>query len=143
MNETIRKFGYPDTLVAEYNHWVVLLRQKQITACCLVLACKETAQSLPDVSEPAFRELKKAAHGIETTLRRCMNFEKINYVILMMVDKEVHFHVIPRHSTPRIVASQSFNDPGWPKHPDFNSVNELNSDQLAKLRSFIRENWTD
>ena len=31
MNETIRKFGYPETLVKEYTHWVVLLRPKQPT----------------------------------------------------------------------------------------------------------------
>jgi hypothetical protein len=29
MNETIRKFGYPDTLIHAYDHWVVLLRRSR------------------------------------------------------------------------------------------------------------------
>ena len=36
MNDTIVKFGYPWTLLAEYDRWVVLLRQKQVTAGSMV-----------------------------------------------------------------------------------------------------------
>ena len=38
MNVTMQKFGYPDTLIAEYDHWVVLLRPSQVTLGSLVLA---------------------------------------------------------------------------------------------------------
>ncbi len=38
MNETIQRFGYPATLVAEYEHWLVLLRPAQATLGSLVLA---------------------------------------------------------------------------------------------------------
>ncbi len=38
MNKTIVRFGYPATLVAEYEHWVVLLRPEQPTLGSLVLA---------------------------------------------------------------------------------------------------------
>jgi hypothetical protein len=31
MNATIEKFGWPATLVAEFDHWVVLLRPAQPT----------------------------------------------------------------------------------------------------------------
>src|SRR3546814_2464599 len=31
MNDTILKFGYPATLIREYEHWVVLLRPAQLT----------------------------------------------------------------------------------------------------------------
>ena len=37
-NATILKFGYPDTLIAEYPDWFVLLRPQQVTAGALVLA---------------------------------------------------------------------------------------------------------
>lgn len=30
-NETILKFNYPDSLIREYDHWVVLLRPAQVT----------------------------------------------------------------------------------------------------------------
>ena len=38
MNETIRKFGYPATLVREFEHWLVLARPAQPTLGSLVLA---------------------------------------------------------------------------------------------------------
>src|SRR5690606_24257005 len=40
MNATIAKFGHPATLIAEYAHWVVLLRPAQPTLGALVLAAK-------------------------------------------------------------------------------------------------------
>ena len=43
MNPTIEKFGYPATLVREFEHWVVLLRPAQVTLGSLVLAAKSDA----------------------------------------------------------------------------------------------------
>lgn len=40
MNATIEKFGYPATLIAEFDHWLVLLRPAQPTLGSLVLAAK-------------------------------------------------------------------------------------------------------
>ena len=34
--DTMLKFGYPDSLVHEYAHWVVLIRPKQVTMGALV-----------------------------------------------------------------------------------------------------------
>ena len=31
MNETARKFGYPASMVGDYDHWLVLLRPAQVT----------------------------------------------------------------------------------------------------------------
>ena len=49
-NQTMLRFGYPDSLVAEAEHWVVLLRPQQVTAGCLILACKEDARSLGKIT---------------------------------------------------------------------------------------------
>ena len=43
INETMRKFGYPQTLIREYDHWVVLLRPAQVTLGSLILAAKGEA----------------------------------------------------------------------------------------------------
>ncbi|HEX8620923.1 MAG TPA: HIT family protein, partial [Allosphingosinicella sp.] len=43
MNETIRGFGHPMTLIADYTHWVVLLRPAQPTLGSLILAAKGEA----------------------------------------------------------------------------------------------------
>ena len=37
-NQTAVRFGYPHTLIREYEHWFVLLREPQATLGSLVLA---------------------------------------------------------------------------------------------------------
>ena len=96
INPTIAKFGYPGTLVREYEHWVVLLRPQQVTAGSLVLAAKSDATAYGDLPAEAFAEQGHIVAEIEATLRKSIDYERINYLMLMMVDPNVHFHVIPR-----------------------------------------------
>ena len=46
MNETILRFGHPATLVAEYRHWLVLLRPARPPLGSLVLAARSEATAL-------------------------------------------------------------------------------------------------
>lgn len=117
MNETIRKFGYPDTLIHAYDHWVVLLRPQQVTLGAMVLACTEPVQTFHEVSAAGFAELRQVIGDIEHAARALTRYEKINYLMLMMVDPDVHFHVIPRYPQPITFAGLSFADAGWPGPP--------------------------
>jgi diadenosine tetraphosphate (Ap4A) HIT family hydrolase len=65
VNETILRFGYPDTLVAEYRHWLVLLRPQQPTLGSLVLAAAGDFTSFSDLPEEAFAELRGAVSDLE------------------------------------------------------------------------------
>ena len=49
-NATMRKFGYPTTLIRDYAYWVVLLRNDQVTLGSLVVAEKSPATSLSAVA---------------------------------------------------------------------------------------------
>ena len=99
MNPTIHKFGYPASLVREYDHWVVLLRPAQVTLGSLVLAAKSDAPAYSALPPEAFAEQAPSSWPIsKQALQRSAPIEKINYLMLMMVDREVHFHVIPRYS---------------------------------------------
>src|SRR3712207_2546008 len=117
MNETIVRFGYPDTLIADYRHWLVLLRPAQPTLGSLVLAAKSDATALSDLAPEAFSEMHRAIGDIEAALRRAVAFQKINYLMLMMVDPHVHYHVIPRYAGERTGAGLTIADSGWPKVP--------------------------
>ena len=138
MNDTMRKFGYPDTLVREYRHWVVLVRTDQITAGSLVMACKEGAQRLSDVTQAAYSEMKTVIADIEAALRTAFAYEKINYLALMMVDKEVHFHVVPRYSQAVEAFGMTFADAGWPGVPALADAVSLNDEQMAAMREKVR-----
>ena len=68
MNATIRKFGYPETLIREYGHWVVLLRPAQLTLGSLILGAKSDATDFGDLPPQAFAELKQATRDIAAAL---------------------------------------------------------------------------
>ncbi|HIN21132.1 MAG TPA: HIT family protein [Rhodospirillales bacterium] len=139
----MRAFGHPDSLVREYDHWVVLVRPKQVTLGALVMACKERAQSFGAVSREAFREHERVVRDIEQGLKAFSAFEKINYLMLMMVDKEVHYHVLPRYSETRNFEGVDYPDPGWPAVPDLTSGPVLEGESLAAMVAGIRGGWPD
>ena len=116
-NATMTKFGYPQTLIRDYRHWVVLLRGKQATLGALVLVCKDPAKAFGDISPAAFAELQRATGDIEAGLSAFRKYEKINYLMLMMVDPDVHFHVLPRYAETQNFAGTDYPDKGWPAVP--------------------------
>lgn len=139
MNATIQKFGYPETCVKELERWVILLRPQQITLGALVLACTEQATAFSGLSSEAFTELREVTGHIERGLAQAFAYDKINYLMLMMVDRDVHFHVLPRYAQSRSFAGREFQDPAWPGPPDFTRVNptdpEVTRGILAHLKS--------
>ena len=141
INATIRKFGYPDTLLGNYRHWVVLLRPGQVTLGSMVLACKGNAQKLSEVSAAAYGELPQASADLEAALAASLKHDKINYLLLMMVDPQVHFHVIPRYAAAREIDGRSFEDAFWPGPPDVRQSLDLEADSFAALQDLLRQGW--
>lgn len=138
MNATIEKFGFPATLVAEFEHWVVLLRPAQPTLGALVLAAKSDATAFGDLSAAAHAELKAATSAIETALGKAVGYSKINYLMLMMVDPHVHFHVLPRYEGERSAAGLTVTDAGWPGQPDLGQAAKLDDAQIAALTGWLK-----
>jgi diadenosine tetraphosphate (Ap4A) HIT family hydrolase len=141
MNETILRFGHPDTLIADYDHWVVLLRPAQPTLGSLVLAAKSEARRFPGLPHEAFGELQKATADIERALGASVRHAKINYLMLMMADPHVHFHVIPRYEGEREACGVKVADAGWPKVPALGEAVELEPEQIEALVVYLRGFW--
>lgn len=138
MNATMEKFGYPDTLIKEYEHWVVLLRPQQATLGALVLICKEDADALSKISVDAFSELKEITTVLESSLKGCFTYDKINYLMLMMVDSDVHFHVLPRYADSRIWERAEFTDSGWPGSPALGQTNEVDDAVKQQIQKTLK-----
>ena len=141
MNATIKKFGYPDTLVADYVHWMVLVRPAQATLGALVLVNKSDATAFSALDLQAFIELHGVIGEIEQGLTAFRPYDKINYLMLMMVDQEVHFHVLPRYAEEQRFDGRGFGDPGWPGAPNLKANATLGGDVLARLVTAIRQGW--
>jgi diadenosine tetraphosphate (Ap4A) HIT family hydrolase len=137
----MRKFGYPDTLVHAYAHWAVLVRPAQATLGALVLANTEGARSLSQVSAAGFAELTSITRAIETALTSTFRYDKLNYLALMMVDPDVHFHVLPRYGSEREFAGVAFVDPGFPGPPRLDQSTAIDAAALAALVATLRQHW--
>jgi diadenosine tetraphosphate (Ap4A) HIT family hydrolase len=140
-NVTLAKFGYPATRVAEYTHWAVLLRPAQATLGALVLVCKDEARSFSAISAGAFGELQRVTRDIEMALRAFQSFDKINYLMLMMVDPDVHFHVLPRYAALRAFEGVEYRDRGWPGAPELADAPTPDADALERLRATLASHW--
>lgn len=138
MNETIRKFGWPGTLVREFDHWLVLARPAQPTLGSLVLAAKSDATAFGDLPAEAHAELKAVTTAIEAALAKAVGYARLNYLMLMMVDPHVHFHVIPRYDGTRQWQGLDFADAGWPKVPDLAQAVTPDTTQLAALVDWLK-----
>jgi diadenosine tetraphosphate (Ap4A) HIT family hydrolase len=133
MNETIQKFGYPATLLKEFDHWVILLRPAQVTLGSLVLAAKSDATAYGGLPREAFAEQAIVIASIEAALKAFCQYERINYLMLMMVDPNVHFHVIPRYEEPRTWNGRTFEDIGWPGQPRLDAATQLSDEDIRQL----------
>jgi len=142
LNPTMQKFGYPDTLIRDYEHWCVLLRPAQATLGALVLVCKDPAEAFSDISPEAFTELSLVTGDIEQSLSTFQAYRKINYLMLMMVDPDVHFHVLPRYDQPQSFEGTVYPDPGWPAVPDLSKAINLEPEPRARLVEALRDIWT-
>lgn len=137
MNATILSFNYKQTLIKEYDYWVVLLRPKQVTIGSLVIACKENSESLAGVTTEAHLELQNIIFETERSLKKIFQFDKINYLALMMIDKHVHFHVIPRYSKSVNFNGSNYEDKDWPLPSLLTNNISLSTDDFIYLRKVL------
>ena len=140
-NQTIVKFGFPETLLREFRHWVVLLRPEQVTLGSLVLAAKSEATSLGETGAEALSELAQVCAELEATLKQCFGYDRINYLLLMMVDRQVHFHVLPRYAQSREFMGETFVDHQWPNPPLLTDPITMTAEHREALGALLREGW--
>ena len=140
-NSTEIKFGDPGTRIAQSAHWTVLLRPKQPTLGSLVVVCREPVKAFSDVSAAGFADMQGIIRRVEATLREVVSSERINYLMLMMVDPDVHFHVIPRYSGTRNFSGADYPDAGWPGVPALDAAVSLEGQAREALLTRVREAW--
>lgn len=122
----------------ELDHWGIMVRPAQPVLGSLVLACKQPVTSFSEVDAEGFGELQEAIKAIETMLKAAVDYEKVNYLMLMMVDPHVHFHVLPRYSGTREWQGIQMDDHGWPGQPDLGKAVKLTGEQQKDMVAFLQ-----
>ena len=142
LNATMRKFGAPETIVHAFQYWSVMLRPAQVTLGALVLAAHEPAKAFSELSPQSFTELHAVTNQLEFALTKAFQYDKLNYLMLMMVDPDVHFHVIPRYAQSQQFAEREFVDAGWPAVPNLSHVNETDEKTNQLIMDQIKSCWS-
>ena len=99
------------------------------------------AVAFGELNAGSYAELATVTNDIETVLLAEIGYDRINYLMLMMVDPHVHFHVIPRYSDDREFDGLLFVDAGWPKTPDLTQAVILDTAQIDQLVLRFKQAW--
>ena len=141
MNQTLKKFDYKQNLIREYQNWTLLLRPSQYSIGSLVLVHKNEIKQYSKISLESQIEQHKIINEVESVLKSSFDYDKINYLSLMMVDPEVHMHIIPRYEKDRSFQSHVFKDFDWPIAPNLQNFNIIPQSLQEDLKTYLIEQF--
>lgn len=111
------KFRLNELTIHETAHWVWSVRPVHCTLGAGVLSLKRFCPRFGDMNREEAADLQVMTQHIEARLTDTFKAEKFNYLMLMMVDDHLHFHVLPRYSQPQQFGGLDWVDSAWPKPP--------------------------
>lgn len=138
LQEFVTKFKLTQLKIYESKHWIWSLREGQVTLGSGVISLKREVEKLSDVNAEEYRDLSTLIEVVEKTLTRVFCYDKINYLALMMVDKQVHFHVISRYERQISFANYYWIDKDYPRPPVLNTQ-EISDIQLMEIHALLEK----
>jgi len=137
--DTLEKFGYPESLLSENKYWYTLLRPNQTTFASLILIARHKKNSsFSDLNISEQSAMFDSIKIIEEVLFNKIGCDKINYLALMMVDPFVHYHILPRYKKPLIFKEIKFLDPGFPGIPDLGYKTPVTETEFSELVIYLK-----
>lgn len=134
------KFKVEELLVLETKSWSWSVRPDQPTIGSSILSLNRHALHLSDVSQSEMSELAEIVTAIEGKIKSTFNHDIMNYLMLMMVDHHVHYHVIPRYDGVREFSGLEWVDNGWPALPVMgDSQHKKQDDVLISIRDALKD----
>lgn len=137
-----KKFNINEFHIYESEFWVWSVRPSQVTIGSGVLSLKRECSTFSEVTEEEFSDLKNIIEVIENTLKKTFNYDIMNYLMLMMVDNHVHYHVIPRYKKTINFSDTIWKDSNWPGIPELNNV-ATDTTIVLEIRDAIKANIID
>lgn len=127
-----------NTCIKEFNYWMILLREGQVTLGDCIIVLKREITTFGEMTMDESAEISSVLKWYEEKCRNVFGAEKFNYIAAMMRDNFVHFHAFPRY--PNMVTRYGINwkDERWPRVIQFGesqcdaSVYQMIIDDLCK-----------
>jgi len=129
-------FDEANNILKEYTHWKLLLRNRVKTLGNCVIITKRHIENLADITPEEMAEFAYVVKDIEKALGTSFGFDKMNYQMLMMKEKHVHFHAISRYAKTKTFASIERPDAGWPQLPPANR-SDISDETLQLVKQEI------
>jgi diadenosine tetraphosphate (Ap4A) HIT family hydrolase len=117
LEEFRAKFRVAELKVLENHSWSWSVRPGQPTLGSGILSLNRHAGKLSDVTAEEMQDLAELVGALEGAVQSAFDHRIMNYLMLMMVDHHVHYHVIPRYEGVRTFARLEWDDSGWPALP--------------------------
>lgn len=138
MKEFKKKFKVEGLEILQRGAWIVSLRPLQVTLGSLIVSLNRPCTDLGDITEEESLHLGQVFSAIKELFSRTYKPDKINYLALMMVDSQVHFHVIPRYKSVITFNNREYQDVDWPKPPNLLETIDLSGAELQKICSYMK-----
>ncbi len=133
------KFRVDELQVLSTGAWTWSIRPGQPTLGAGVLSLNRFALHLSDVRGEEMHELAGLISTLENAVKKTFNYNIMNYLMLMMVDHHVHYHVIPRYDGPRDFMDLQWLDTGWSGQPALaDSQHQEQPGMLVAIRDALR-----
>ncbi|MBT8048302.1 MAG: HIT family protein [Xanthomonadales bacterium] len=132
------KFRVEELNIIENHTWTWSVRPGQPTLGAGILSLNRHAGTFSDVTAEEMQDLAELVTALESAVSSAFDQRIMNYLMLMMVDHHVHYHVIPRYEGVRSFDGREWVDNGWPalpmladsQHPDNPGLLHLIRDTL-------------
>lgn len=139
LEEFRAKFRVEDLMIHSTEHWKWSVRPVHSTLGSGILSLSRFCPSFSEATQAEFADLGVMVGHIEQVLKLAFSPEKMNYIMLMMVDRHLHFHVLPRYSQAKHFGEMEWIDSGWPKPPALGDYEDRsNSPALLDIRDKLR-----
>ncbi|GAB1345671.1 hypothetical protein MASR1M29_21580 [Cloacibacterium normanense] len=132
LEEFKNKFRTEELQIINTGSWTWSLRPAQVTLGSGILSLNRYALHLSDVTPEEMAELGTLIQLMERTIKTTFNHDIMNYLMLMMVDRHVHYHVIPRYNDIRIFSGLEWVDNGWPALPVMGDNQHKDQEDILK-----------
>ncbi len=129
-----QKFRVHELAIVQTDHWTWSLRPVQSTVGAGVLSLNRFSNSFADLRSEEAADLALIVPQIEGALQRWSQPDRMNYLMLMMVDAHLHFHVLPRYAKPRTLAGQEWVDSAWSGPPSLTDNADRDAGAVLAIR---------
>lgn len=92
-------FDEQNNLIKEYQHWKLLVRNRNTTLGNCVAITKRHMGAFSEITSEEMEEFAQVVKDVEKALKKSFSYDKINYQMLMMKDTHTHFHITPKYAT--------------------------------------------